>query len=78
LGASARTSVRAPAIERPAPLPRGSEPGGIPARTPASDDLSADLRRHGFGFVGSTIVYAFMQSVGLVDDHLPSCFRYRG
>ena len=62
----------------PAPLPRGSEPGGIPARTPVSDDLSADLRRRGFGFVGSTIVYAFMQSVGLVDDHLPGCFRYRG
>ncbi len=62
----------------PARLPRGSQPGGIPARTEASDALSADLRRHGFGFVGSTIVYAFMQSVGLVDDHLPGCFRYRG
>ena len=52
--------------------------GEIPARTPVSDALSADLRRRGFGFVGSTIVYAFMQSVGLVDDHLPGCFRYRG
>ncbi len=62
----------------PAPLPRESEPGGIPARTEASDALSADLRGRGFGFVGSTIVYAFMQSVGLVDDHLPGCFRYRG
>ncbi len=43
-----------------------------------ADRLSADLRRRGFGFVGSTIVYAMMQSVGLVDDHLPGCFRYRG
>lgn len=50
----------------------------IPATTPVSDALSKDLRRRGFGFVGSTIVYAFMQSVGLVDDHLPGCFRYRG
>jgi DNA-3-methyladenine glycosylase I len=50
----------------------------IPATTPVSDALSADLRRRGFRFVGSTIVYAFMQSVGLVDDHLPDCFRYRG
>jgi len=52
--------------------------GDIPARTPLSDALSADLKRHGMRFVGSTIVYAFMQSVGLVDDHLPGCFRYRG
>jgi DNA-3-methyladenine glycosylase I len=48
----------------------------VPATTPESDRLSADLRRRGFGFVGSTIVYAFMQSVGLVDDHVPGCFRY--
>jgi DNA-3-methyladenine glycosylase I len=41
-----------------------------------SDALSKDLRGCGFRFVGSTIVYAFMQSVGLVDDHLPGCFRY--
>ena len=66
--------VPGPAI----PLPRTAEPGQIPGRTAASDTLSADLRRRGFGFVGSTIVYAFMQSVGLVDDHLPTCFRYRG
>ncbi len=49
----------------------------VPARTAASDALSADLRRRGFRFVGSTIVYALMQSIGLVDDHLPACFRYR-
>ena len=52
--------------------------GEIPARTARSDALSADLRRRGFRFVGSTIVYALMQSVGLVDDHLSVCFRYRG
>ncbi len=56
----------------------GTTPADLPARTDASDRLSTDLRRRGFGFVGSTIVYAFMQSVGLVDDHLPDCFRYRG
>jgi DNA-3-methyladenine glycosylase I len=62
----------------PARLPPEATMGSIPATTPASDALSADLRRRGFRFVGSTIVYAFMQSVGLVDDHLPGCFRYRG
>ena len=56
----------------------GARSGNIPATTAASDRLSADLKRRGFRFVGSTIVYAFMQSVGLVDDHLPGCFRYRG
>ena len=62
----------------PRPLPPGTVGGEIPASTPVSDALSADLRRRGFKFVGTTIVYAFMQSVGLVDDHLPGCFRYRG
>lgn len=64
----------------PAPpprLPSGATMADIPARTPASDALSAELRRHGFRFVGSTSVYAFMQSVGFVDDHLPGCVRYR-
>ena len=60
----------------PARLPASASAGDIPATTPVSDALSADLRRRGFKFVGSTIVYAFMQSVGLVDDHLPVCFRY--
>ena len=59
-------------------LPLGTTVGQIPATTPVSDALSKDLRRRGFAFVGSTIMYAFMQSVGLVDDHLPGCFRYRG
>jgi DNA-3-methyladenine glycosylase I len=59
-------------------LPPTASMGDIPATTATSDELSADLRRRGFRFVGSTSVYAFMQSVGLVDDHLPGCFRYRG
>jgi DNA-3-methyladenine glycosylase I len=60
----------------PARLPPSAKAGDIPATTPVSDALSLDLKRRGFRFVGSTIVYAFMQSVGLVDDHLPGCFRY--
>jgi DNA-3-methyladenine glycosylase I len=59
-------------------LPADAVSGTIPASTAASDALSKDLKRRGFRFVGTTIVYAFMQSVGLVDDHLPGCFRYRG
>ena len=63
----------------PAPTRKqGSDWQDVPATTPESDELSADLRGRGFRFVGSTIVYSFMQSVGLVDDHLPGCFRYRG
>jgi len=62
----------------PSRLRSTAVPGEIPASTPASDALSADLRKRGFRFVGSTIVYAFMQSVGLVDDHMPGCFRYVG
>jgi DNA-3-methyladenine glycosylase I len=69
-----RTIVSEPAH----PLPRTSGAGQIPASTPASVALSRDLVARGFRFVGPTIVYAFMQSVGLVDDHLPGCFRYRG
>ena len=62
----------------PQPLPARTEAGQIPSTTPDSDRLSKELARRGFRFVGSTIVYSFMQSVGLVDDHLPMCFRYRG
>jgi DNA-3-methyladenine glycosylase I len=60
----------------PAPLAPGASGADVPATTPVSDALSRDLRGRGFRFVGSTIVYAFMQSVGLVDDHMPGCFRY--
>ncbi len=49
----------------------------VPATSPESDALSADLKRRGFRFVGSTIMYAFMQATGLVDDHLVDCFRAR-
>ena len=48
----------------------------IPARTPLSDAMSKDLKRHGFRFVGSTICYAFMQATGRVNDHLTGCFCY--
>jgi DNA-3-methyladenine glycosylase I len=49
----------------------------VPARSEISDALSQDLKRRGFKFVGSTIIYAFMQATGLVDDHLQGCFRSR-
>ncbi len=49
----------------------------VPARTPASDAISKDLKKRGFNFVGSTICYAFMQAVGMVNDHVVDCFRYR-
>jgi DNA-3-methyladenine glycosylase I len=62
----------------PRRLPPTAMSGDVPATTAESDALSVDLRRRGFRFVGSTIVYAFMQSVGLVDDHLPGCWRYAG
>lgn len=48
----------------------------IPAATPASERMSRELKRLGFRFVGPTICYAFMQSAGLVDDHVVSCFRH--
>lgn len=49
----------------------------IQARTPLSDELSKDLLKRGFKFVGSTICYSFMQAVGMVNDHDAACFRYR-
>jgi len=49
----------------------------LPASTPQSDALSADLKKRGFRFVGTTILYAFMQAVGMVNDHEVTCFRYR-
>ena len=52
-------------------------PGDVPARTPQSDALSNDLAKRGFTFVGSTICYAFMQAVGMVNDHLVTCFRHK-
>ena len=49
----------------------------IPATTPESDAFSKDLKQRGFSFVGSTIIYAHMQAVGMVNDHVIDCFRYR-
>jgi DNA-3-methyladenine glycosylase I len=62
----------------PAQMAPDATSADVPATTEVSDRLSADLKRRGFRFVGSTIVYSFIESVGLVDDHLPSCFRYAG
>jgi DNA-3-methyladenine glycosylase I len=49
----------------------------VPARTPESDAMSKDLKKRGFNFVGSIICYAFMQAVGMVNDHVVDCFRYK-
>lgn len=49
----------------------------IPVKTAQSDAMSKDLKKRGFNFVGSTICYAFMQSVGMVNDHLTTCFRHQ-
>jgi DNA-3-methyladenine glycosylase I len=51
-------------------------PAEVPARSETSDRLSGDLRKRGFSFVGSTICYAFMQAVGMVNDHTLDCFRH--
>jgi len=48
----------------------------LPANTPLSDKISADLKNRGFKFVGSTIIYAYMQAMGMVNDHTTDCFRY--
>ena len=58
-----------PLVNRPRAL------SDLPASTELSDALSKDLRKRGFGFVGSTICYAFMQAVGVVNDHAAQCFR---
>ncbi len=49
----------------------------VPATTPESDAMSKDLKKRGFKFVGSTICYAFMQAVGMVNDHVTDCFRFK-
>jgi DNA-3-methyladenine glycosylase I len=60
-----------PKVNRPKTLKE------VPAKTSASDALSKDLKKRGMSFVGSTIIYAYMQAVGLVDDHTLECFRCR-
>lgn len=59
----------------PAPRSRPRTLSDVPATTPESDAMSKALKKRGFRFVGSTICYAFMQSAGLVDDHVEGCFR---
>jgi DNA-3-methyladenine glycosylase I len=56
---------------------RWSSPRQVPATTAQSDAFSRDLRRRGFSFVGSTVIYAYMQAIGMVNDHVMDCFRYR-
>ena len=57
--------------------PRRKGRGDIPAKTPEAEALSKDLLKRGFKFVGPTIMYAFMQAVGMVNDHAIDCFRYK-
>jgi DNA-3-methyladenine glycosylase I len=56
---------------------RWKSPGEIPATTAESDAFSKDLKQRGFSFVGSTVIYAHMQAVGMVNDHVIGCFRHR-
>jgi DNA-3-methyladenine glycosylase I len=49
--------------------------GDVPAKSPLSEEMSKALKKRGFKFVGPVIVYAWMQAVGIVDDHAPGCFR---
>ncbi len=51
--------------------------GEVPANTPLSDKISKDLKKRGFKFVGSTVIYAHMQATGMVNDHTTDCFRYK-
>jgi DNA-3-methyladenine glycosylase I len=55
------------------PIQNAWEPGSVPASTPLSDKMSKDLKKRGFGFVGTTICYAFMQATGMVNDHVTEC-----
>ena len=59
------------------PLANKLKGGDVPATSDISDAISKDLKKRGFNFVGSTIMYAFMQATGMVNDHLVSCFRYK-
>lgn len=58
------------------PVRGGTTP--VPAKTTLSDQVSKDLRKRGFKFVGSTIVYAYLQGIGIVNDHAPHCYLYTG
>jgi DNA-3-methyladenine glycosylase I len=83
LALRAREGSFAAYLRRRVPPPPRCQPptatlADLPAATPVSNALSRELRDLGFRFVGPTIVYSFMQAVGVVDDHLPGCFLYRG
>lgn len=54
-----------------------NERAAVPATTPLSDEISKALKKRGFKFVGSTVIYAFMQATGIVNDHTTDCFRYK-
>ena len=58
------------------PIDNKLKGGDVPAKTEVSDAISKDLKKRGFSFVGSTIMYAFMQATGMVNDHLVTCFRH--
>ena len=58
-----------------APIQNAWRSGEVPAQTAESDAMSKDLKKRGFNFVGSTIVYAFLQAVGVVDDHVQGCWK---
>lgn len=60
------------------PIVNHFQPGQFPAKTALSDRLSKDLARRGFKFVGSTIIYAYMQGIGMINDHAPDCFCRTG
>lgn len=60
-----------------APIVNNLKGGDVPAPSDISDTISKDLKKRGFNFVGSTIMYAFMQATGMVNDHLATCFRYK-
>lgn len=64
-------------VDRRPVLNRWKSTKQIPARTPLSDTISRELKKRGFTFVGSTIVYAHLQATGMVNDHLVSCFRWK-
>ena len=59
------------------PIDNKLKGGDVPATSPISDAISKDLKKRGFNFVGSTIMYAFMQATGMVNDHLVTCFRHK-
>lgn len=65
-------------VERRPVVNRLPSSRGLPARTELSDRISKDLKRRGFRFVGSTIIYAYLQAVGVVNDHMRGCFLYAG